>query len=251
MRPMNYLQSYKQVPYVIGVQGGGSGVGEGKTITEVAVAAMAHNSGYEICTNIQSLKIPHTDFYSVVLPYLDDILAGVQRVPERVMYALDDINKMWESRRAMGSLPIQLSQFIQDIRKNASGSREKASFCVFTVPQVQWADVRLWDICDLLIHTSFEEDTNTLHWLFTDPNTKEVLGSYEGDASGLFGLYNSWERILSPPPEVFETVEGKKRSPKDCPRCDSTQTRCGADGVWYCQICRYRGFKVKWPKMKK
>jgi ribosomal protein S27AE len=242
MMPQRGLVSQKQVPFVIGIQG--TGLGAGKTSTLVAFSAAAYSCGYEICTNITSMKMPHTDFYSTVLPYLDEILAGEMTPPENVLYALDDINKMWEGRRAMGRVEVQLSQFIQDVRKYRS-------FCAFAVPHVMWSDVRLYDICDLLIFTSFEEDTDTLHWMMADPETKKVLGTWSADARPLFGLYDSWEKIRSPMPEVFEEVEReKKRSNMACPRCGSEQTRATAGGTWKCQRCRHVGWRVRKWKTK-
>jgi hypothetical protein len=224
-----------RIPYVIGIQG--AGLGTGKTQTLVALASLAYSSGFKINTNISSLKLPHSDFYTTVLPNLDEIISGRLKPPAFTFYALDDINKIVESRRAMRDLELKLSQFIQDIRKYDS-------MCAFSVPHLMWTDVRWYDLTDLVIYTTFDEGSSELHWAIVDPNySRFVINRMTFNAEPLFDLYDSWEKVKVPSLEDIY-ASGIEFSDLTCKACGSSQVRTNTSGLRRCVRCGY-SWKVK------
>ena len=235
---MIQLQTQKPV-YVIGVKGEGLGVG--KSITEVALALLACEAGYEIYTNMRSLKLPHHDFYEEILPYLDAILAGEWDAPEHAFYLLDDVNKFIESRRSGSDLVISVMDFIQDVRKAGE------SVCVFAIPHLMWTDPRLFDIGDLVISCSFDKPNSILYWTVIDYTTfPRSFSRLSLNAKPLFDLYDTNEKIRIPHLRRGGTEEAEEE-PKlyACPRCKSTATRYVAKlAMNRCDRCGKR-FKIE------
>lgn len=218
-----------KIPYVIGIQG--AGLGTGKTQTLIALAALAHSSGFSVNTNITSMKLPHKDFYKTILPNLDEIIAGIKTPSAFTFYALDDVNKIIESRRAMRDMEVKMSQFIQDVRKYDS-------MCAFSVPHFMWTDTRWYDLTDLVLYVTFDEGTSRLHWAIMDPNySRYIIGRVSFDASPLFDMYDSWEKIRVPMAEQIFGEGAEIMSAFACKACGSTQVRTNTSGVRRCIKC--------------
>jgi hypothetical protein len=227
----------KLIPHVIAVQG--LALGEGKSITLVALAYIAYRCGYTVYSNMRSLNFPHKDFYKDILPNLDAINSEEMDAPQFAFYALDDVNKMWESRRAMDAAVIALSDFMQDVRKTHS-------MMAYSIPQHMWTDTRLYDVCDLVLNTMFDQGSNTLTWIPFDPNTKTVFGPLQMDASPLFGLYDTFEKIRTPTVEQFYGEKSKEPTKEgNCPGCHSKQFMHYniKTGLKYCSRCGWRSDK--------
>ena len=228
MMPQRIL-TRKFIPHVLGCEG--AGLGSGKTITLVAFAYLAYEMGREVFTNISSLKFEHRDFYEEILPNLDAMLSGEMEQPSNAFYGLDDVNKIWESRRAMGAMEMKMSHFIQDVRKSGS-------MCMFSAPDRMWADVRLWDLIDLMVIASFDEETNTLYWTVYDPWARTIVNRLEFDAKPLFDLYDTLEKIRTPLPEQKLGIEHDDQ--RTCPECGSKgrysfrakEFRCECGNTW-------------------
>lgn len=224
-----------KAPYVLGVEG--EGLGSGKSLTLVALAAMAHSSGYTIYTNMESLKIPHEDFYTKILPFLPDILSGDMPMPPRSFYLLDDVNKIAESRRSGRQLEIDLSQYMQDTRK-------ANSFFAYSIPILIWTEARFYDVTDLVIDASFDEVTDTLYWVVWEPamtrirGRRYIVGRYAADARTIYPFYDSWEKIERPRPEqMFGEKKGKIIREFACGSCGSTQVVTNKSGERRCKRC--------------
>jgi len=224
-----------KAPYVLGVEG--EGLGSGKSLTLVALAAMAHQSGYTIYTNMDSLRIPHKDFYEEILPFLPDILSGNMSMPPRSFYLLDDVNKIAESRRSGRQLEIDLSQYMQDTRK-------ANSFFAYSIPILIWTEARFYDVTDLVIDASFDEGTDTLYWTVWEPamtrirGRRYIVGRFIADARTLYPFYDSWEKIERPRLEqMFGERKAKVISEYACKSCGSTQVRTNKNGTRRCIRC--------------
>lgn len=226
-----------KVPYVIAVEG--EGLGSCKSLTLAALAVMAYRSGYKIYTNMDTLRLPHKSFYDEILPYLNDFLSGNMEMPQHSFYMLDDVNKVAESRRASSKLQIDLSQFMQDVRK-------ARSFFAYSIPILIWTEVRFYDVTDLVIDASFDSATDTVFWTIWEPATTKirghryVIGSIAADARHIYPFYDSWEKIGRPTSvQMFGERQAKNISEYACKSCGSTQVRTNKDGTRRCVRCGF------------
>lgn len=244
------MPSYRQkakVPYVIGIEG--EGLGSCKSLTLVYFCKLAHLAGYTVYTNMETLNVPHHNFYEDILPNLQDYNTGAIPMPRHAFYALDDINKLSESRSAMNPVSINLSHFMQDVRKAES------SFA-YTIPILLWTDVRFYDVTDLVIDAAYDEISSTVFWTMWDPyltkmaGRRVVVGRVQGNARALFGLYDSWEKIKRPTNvQLFGEEHAKEVSEFACKGCGSTQVRTNRDGTRHCVRCGV-SWKIKPHKVK-
>jgi hypothetical protein len=240
---MDYRLKSK-IPYVIAIEG--EGLGSCKSLSLVVFGAIAHHSGYKIYTNMESLKLPHKDFYTEILPYLPEYLSGDMKMPQKACYLLDDVNKVAESRRGMRQTEIDLSQFMQDVRK-------AHSFFAYSIPVLIWTEARFYDVTDIVIDTAFDQETETVYWTLWDPmvtkisGRRSVVGRWAGDARPIYQYYDSWEKINRPRPEqMFGEQKARAISEYACKTCGSTQVRTNQSGVRRCVRCGYSwAIKVK------
>lgn len=227
-----------KVPYVIAVEG--EGLGSCKSLSLAVLALMAYRSGYKIYTNMDTLKLPHKNFYDEILPYLNEFLSGDRKMPQNSFYMLDDVNKVAESRRAVSKLQIDLSQFMQDVRK-------ARSFFAYSIPILLWTEVRFYDVTDLVIDASFDSATETVFWTIWDPAAtrirghRYIIGKVSADARCIYPFYDSWEKIDRPDPaQIFGDRQAKVINEDACKRCGSSMTRYRLKTKdWICRKCGY------------
>ena len=238
MLPLSLMNQYRtktKVPYVVAIEG--EGLGSGKTLSLVLLAALASLDKFKIYTNMNSLKLPHKDFYDEVLPFLDSYLAGDLDMPDHAFYLLDDINRFAESRKTgSNKLPVDLSHYMQ-------GIRHTRSIFAYSLPDLMWTDVRFYDVTDMAIVATYDEVTHTVFWTMWDPQATErsshriIINRISFNAEALFPLYDTYEEIRRPSQaRTFGNGSSYGRE-VTCKYCPSTRVRTNKEGIRHCEVC--------------